>query len=72
MPKINSVGWHTYHQRGLRPDGPATLAEGGGAARAVEYDGARTLAEGPVPLHKEVRRRARAFQPTDKVYFKLV
>jgi hypothetical protein len=44
--------------RGLRPHGPATLVEGGGAAYAVEYDGVRTLAEGAEPLHKEVRTSA--------------
>jgi hypothetical protein len=49
--------------RGLRPHGPATLAEGG-ATYAVEYDGSRTVAEGPVPaMRKEVCRRARV--PTD-------
>ena len=51
--------------RGLRPDGPATLAEGGGAARAVEYDGARTLAEGPVPAPRKEVRTPRARIPTD-------
>ena len=53
---------------GLRPHGPATLAEGG-VTYAAEYDGARTIAEGPVP--KEVCRAAavaRALQPPDKVF----
>jgi hypothetical protein len=39
---------------GLRPAGPATLAEGGGETYAVEYDGSRTVAEGPAPVRKEV------------------
>jgi hypothetical protein len=42
---------------GLRPDGLATLVEGG-ATYAVEYDGARTIAEGPEPVRKEVCRGA--------------
>jgi hypothetical protein len=48
---------------GLRPHGPATLAEGG-VEYAAEYDGARTIAEGPVPVRKQV---AQAFHPTDEV-----
>ena len=40
---------------GLRPHGPATLVEGG-VTYAAEYDGARTVAEGPVPVRKQVLR----------------
>jgi hypothetical protein len=47
---------------GLRPRGPATLVEGG-VTYAVEYDGEWTVAEGPVPVRKQVRRAARF--PTD-------
>jgi hypothetical protein len=53
--------------RGLSPHGPATLVERGGATYAAEYDGSRTVAEGPVPVRKQVRRpaaRARAL-PSD-------
>ena len=39
--------------RGLRPQGPAVLAEGG-ARYLVEYDGALTIAERPAPERKEV------------------
>ena len=39
-------GWF----RGLRPHGRATVTEPGGAAYAAEYDGKRTIAEGPVPV----------------------
>jgi hypothetical protein len=31
----------------------------GGATYAAEYDGARTIAEGAVPVRKQVRRRRR-------------
>ena len=44
--------------RGLRPHGAATLEEGG-LTFAAEYDGARTIAEGPVPVRKEVRHSNR-------------
>ena len=58
--------------RGLRPHGPATVTERGGAAYAAEYDGERTIAEGPVPVRKQVRRpggnrRIRRQPPPDKV-----
>ena len=43
--------------RGLRPHGPATVTERGGAAYAAEYDGERTFAEGPVPVRKQASRR---------------
>jgi hypothetical protein len=43
--------------RGLRPHGSAVLAEGG-ARYLAEYDGARTIAEEPVPVRKQVRRPA--------------
>ena len=46
--------------RGLRPHGAATVTERGGAAYAAEYDGERTIAEGPVPVRKQARRPARA------------
>jgi hypothetical protein len=45
--------------RGLRPHGPATVTEPGGAAYAAEYDGERTFAEGPVPVRKQASRRRR-------------
>jgi hypothetical protein len=45
--------------RGLRPDGPATLVERGGAAYEAEYDGTRTIAEQPRPVRTQVRGRAR-------------
>jgi hypothetical protein len=46
--------------RGLRPDGPGTLSEGGGEARGGEYDGSWTIAEGHVPMEVCRRRRRRA------------
>jgi hypothetical protein len=48
--------------RGLRPHGPATVTEPGGAAYAAEYDGERTFAEGPVPVRKQASRRRRRKQ----------
>ena len=45
--------------RGLRPHGPATVTEPGGAAYAAEYDGERTFAEGPVPVRKQASRPCR-------------
>ncbi len=47
--------------RGLRPHGSATL-EAGGVTYAAEYDGARTIAEEPVPVRKQVPPRN--FLPT--------
>ena len=41
---------------GLRLRGPATVVEPSGATYAAEYDGVRTLAEGPVPVRTQVRR----------------
>jgi hypothetical protein len=35
------------------------VTERGGAAYAAEYDGERTIAEGPVPVRKQARRPAR-------------
>jgi hypothetical protein len=50
---------------GLRPQGAATLVEGG-VAYAAEYDGARTIAEAPVPVRKQVPPPPpRARIPTD-------
>jgi hypothetical protein len=46
--------------RGLRPHGRATLTERGGAAYAAEYDGERTIGEGPMPVSKQASRVARA------------
>jgi hypothetical protein len=44
----------------LRPVGRATLVERDGRTYDVEYDGLRTIAEGPAPVRKEVPRAARA------------
>jgi hypothetical protein len=44
--------------RGLRPHGRATVTERGGAAYVAEYDGERTVAEGPVPVRKQASRAA--------------
>jgi hypothetical protein len=58
---------------GLRPNGQATLVEGDGAAYEAEYDGARTLAEGAVPMRKQVLSTAVhvAFEPTDSACIRI-
>ena len=43
--------------RGLLPHGRATVTERGGAACAAEYDGERTVAEGPVPVRRQASLR---------------